>query len=139
MGYLHTETHSWHQQCPVLQCWDMAHRTAGPLCPGMSQEDTGHTAPAPRYRTSPHHSSLRRTAQVSALKELLFVAPISLPLYEIQKRHKSKLQPAKLTTFSFTEDLPCAAGFSTLWYPGRFLSNLVLCPRELNVELLFVD
>lgn len=69
VSYLHTETHSWPQLCPVLQCWDTAHRTADPPCPDMYQGDTGRTAPAPRCRTCPRHSSLRRRTQVSVSED----------------------------------------------------------------------
>lgn len=71
MSYLHTETHSWPRLCPALRCWDTAHRTADPPCPDMYQGDTGRTAPAPRCRTCPQRSSLRRRTQVSGADEHL--------------------------------------------------------------------
>lgn len=73
VSYLHTETHSLLRRCPVLQCWDTAHTTADPWCPGRYREDTEHTAPAPRCRMSPRHSSLRRTAQVREVVSLAFL------------------------------------------------------------------
>lgn len=46
---------------------------------------------------------------------------------------------ARLTALSLSEDLSRAAGLGTLRYSGRFLGHLILRPRELDVELLFVD
>lgn len=136
VNYLHTVTRSWHQRCPVLQCWDTAHRTVDLPCPGRYRGDTGHTAPAPRCRTSPHHSLLRRTAQVST-DWILSVAPH----YDRRTghQHDTSWHEARLTALSLSEDLSRAAGLGTLRYSGRFLGHLILRPRELDVELLFVD
>lgn len=125
-SYLHTETHSWPQLCPVLRCWDTAHRTADPPCPDMYQGDTGRIAPAPHCRTCPQHSSLRRRTQVSVSED-----------YFVLQRTAGRQQ--KPTALSFMEDLSCAAGLGILRDPGRFLSHLILRARELNVELLFVN
>lgn len=125
-SYLHTETHSWPQLCPVLRCWDTAHRTADPPCPDMYQGDTGRIAPAPHCRTCPRHSSLRRRTQVSVSED-----------YFVLQRTAGRQQ--KPTALSFMEDLSCAAGLGILRDPGRFLSHLILRARELNVELLFVN
>lgn len=45
----------------------------------------------------------------------------------------------KPTAFPILQDLSRAAGLGTIWNPGGFPSHLVLRPRELDVELLFVD
>lgn len=126
ISHLRTETHSWPQLCPVLQCWDTARRTADPPCPDMYQGDTGRTAPAPHCRTCPQHSSLRRRTQVSGSEE-----------YLVLQRTAGRRQ--KPTALSFLEHLSCAAGLGIIRDPGRFLSHLILRARELNVELLFVN
>lgn len=43
------------------------------------------------------------------------------------------------TTLSILKDLSSAAGLHALGTFGGLLSHLVLCPRELDVKLLFVD
>lgn len=76
--HLHTGTHSWLQQHPVLQCWDTARRTTGPPCPGRSQRDTGRTAPAPHCSTCLQHSSLTGRKLRWACFAYFMLVPITL-------------------------------------------------------------
>lgn len=85
----------------------------------------------------PHTTAYwRRTAQVST-DWILSVAPH----YDRRTghQHDTSWHEARLTALSFSEDLSRAAGLGTLRYSGRFLGHLILRPRELDVELLFVD